>query len=869
MSAKDKKCDKQVEIKIRGRRGHRGCPGYTGATGSTGATGAPGGLGATGSTGATGSGPLVNIAKTVFIDPVFGDNTTARVQNLNFPFATYAAAIAAIEAQPDPDFWTILLAPVPLTEDINIRHYTEIQGISRTNSIIQGKITAADLTGNFTATLTNLTVSRTFTGSDSVILLPTAANGQLFIRDVDLNATITAGANATTAATIMSLNGSVIVDNCRFGTMINIPAGSAPIIAGYYNMTGNLSLAAQIRNSFHELTINDTIRVDDMILPILYSNGNIASTVIYQNNIYRNNLPTQLLGLFLHYYAVNALGRFTALKESILFNPGASSSIAAPSPRPLPMPRHHLRMTAGIKYKVDPPGPGTTSGFTMCVHACTIDGLPDNTPFYVVDSLVGQNSGVVTGQHTAWLNRSIIPDSIQILDDATATVSDNIFAGPEQAAGLGTCTDNQINLFTGSNSYVDTDPNFITGTPNYTVRPETRILNAKTLPNGFSPVSKSKSLAPMSTVKPKANKQSQLALVPVSKPAASKQLQLALKVKSPDPIIVGSGDCMVTIPAVTSQNSSYPPNLSNKTPQSIPSTHTVVLETPNTGFVTITAADGAQFDVPNVTGLVDSLIATTGIKQVSGFNILTRIARLKFTLITPSTTDIPYWKVQLGYNRGNTFTRVKQSKMINVPTGATSMIVNMWAAGGNGAAGTGTSPGGGGGSGGVLLNYTISLPPVIAQVIQVNIGDPATGGITYVMYNDVPNGKIYFLSAPAGGSAVGSLGGSAGVAPTVLINGAPAPANTLPGVAGGAAGSNGTDFPAVDYGFPGGESANASSGGGGGGGYNGVGGDGASTATSGVAISPATGSGAGGGGGVINGAGATGGTGAIELDFVF
>ena len=137
------------------------------------------------------------------------------------------------------------------------------------------------------------------------------------------------------------------------------------------------------------------------------------------------------------------------------------------------------------------------------------------------------------------------------------------------------------------------------------------------------------------------------------------------------------------------------------------------------------------------------------------------------------------------------------------------------------------------------------------------------------MYNDVPNGKIYFLSAPAGGSAVGSLGGSAGVAPTVLINGAPAPANTLPGVAGGAAGSNGTDFPAVDYGFPGGESANASSGGGGGGGYNGVGGDGASTATSGVAISPATGSGAGGGGGVINGAGATGGTGAIELDFVF
>jgi hypothetical protein len=227
---------------------------------------------------------------------------------------------------------------------------------------------------------------------------------------------------------------------------------------------------------------------------------------------------------------------------------------------------------------------------------------------------------------------------------------------------------------------------------------------------------------------------------------------------------------------------------------------------------------------------------TTGIKGISGNAVITLVKDIRFNLL--SNANGPYWSGVIGKIKKQAFYRPGQSVNLTVPSGVTSMTVNMWAIGGNGSNGTGTLAGAGGGSGGALTNYQV---PVIADTsVTINIGDPSS----------TSNRNTY---------AIGTIGGTGGPAPIVTLNGVMQISNSSPGVSGGNAGVNGTAFPAQ---YPGGI---AGQGGGGAGGYNGPGGNGGNTIS--VATSGANGSGAGGGGGAITGTGALGGSGAVEIDW--
>ena len=87
--------DDDVVVLIAGPPGPRGPIGFPGSAGRRGPAGPTGDSGPTGSTGPTGTADTTLVNQTVFVDAVYGDDSTGQRENPNLPFATLSAANAA------------------------------------------------------------------------------------------------------------------------------------------------------------------------------------------------------------------------------------------------------------------------------------------------------------------------------------------------------------------------------------------------------------------------------------------------------------------------------------------------------------------------------------------------------------------------------------------------------------------------------------------------------------------------------------------------------------------------------------------------------------------------------------------------------
>lgn len=113
-----------------GATGQTGETGTTGSTGTTGVTGLTGMTGMTGMTGITGvTGPSVLTNMTLFVDPVFGDDTTGQVEQRALPFQTLTAALAKALLVPlVPTTWAVQMMPgtYPNTDQPDFSGFTSL-----------------------------------------------------------------------------------------------------------------------------------------------------------------------------------------------------------------------------------------------------------------------------------------------------------------------------------------------------------------------------------------------------------------------------------------------------------------------------------------------------------------------------------------------------------------------------------------------------------------------------------------------------------------------------------------------------------------------------------------------------------------------
>ena len=88
-------------------------------------------LGPAGPAGPAGPSFLVN--DTVFVDPTFGNDTTAKVESPAFPYKTITAAITAAAARATATAsWQVQIRPGTYTENIVLQNYVNLLGVSTT-----------------------------------------------------------------------------------------------------------------------------------------------------------------------------------------------------------------------------------------------------------------------------------------------------------------------------------------------------------------------------------------------------------------------------------------------------------------------------------------------------------------------------------------------------------------------------------------------------------------------------------------------------------------------------------------------------------------------------------------------------------------
>ena len=149
-----------------GVTGATGSPGSIGSAGPTGATGATGLIGSAGPTGVTGNtGPsVVNVGRTVFVDSVYGNDSTGQFENQLLPFATITAAYTAIAGVSVPPSATnpvqILVRPGYYNElPIHLADYVTLTGSGIDTTILNAQLFADDVDN--LANVTDMTINVT------------------------------------------------------------------------------------------------------------------------------------------------------------------------------------------------------------------------------------------------------------------------------------------------------------------------------------------------------------------------------------------------------------------------------------------------------------------------------------------------------------------------------------------------------------------------------------------------------------------------------------------------------------------------------------------------------------------------------------
>jgi hypothetical protein len=245
-----------------GNTGIVGAPGFSGPIGPSGDTGTTGTValtGATGYTGITGSTGAVVAPEgaTLWVDSVFGNDTTAQRQRFDLPFLTVAAAAAASQTG---DAIRIRPGSFPITaaSGLAIPPGVSIQGSGQnittlTHNAITGGGTMITMGDNTSLRNLNLNLMSSVDNLNLIgINFPGTTLSNAFARNVSVNMSNT-GTAVTSGQTIygIQLNSTgsapfnlVNVMNCTVkvvgqGTpsgraLINVGSGSANIVGGYF-----------------------------------------------------------------------------------------------------------------------------------------------------------------------------------------------------------------------------------------------------------------------------------------------------------------------------------------------------------------------------------------------------------------------------------------------------------------------------------------------------------------------------------------------------------------------------------------------------------------------------------------------------------
>ncbi len=735
-----------------------------------------------GERGDTGPSLPVPMCNTAYLDPDKGDDTTAVLESLNFPFQTYAAAITAILASTTPSVtnqWQVLLSSCPLVENITIQSFITVNGVNRETSVIQGKITT-NLPDSTQSTLSNLTVRFDFIDGGALITNPVTTNGTLFLFNVILRATFSLGSGASTprASVLHSLNGSFALDIARFNTSFNVNLAAPLVDLAIYRAEGNSSLSDIMRNSIHEISFANDLRAGDLFSAIRYATNNRASQATLQNNIFRySGLSVNMAGLFIQYNAVKSNGNFFAIKDSITLALQTTSSSLKIVQDVTPG-----TMVTGFALQATS-NSSSNSTINQTIHSTSVF-LRATVPiiFNLFQVLVGDASSPTSSHQVSWVGVSHLPDSL-LLDDTSinsyiiSSINGGI-ADSNSAQVAGTVSDTQIHQYTSCATTINPTEESagpkvknslvgITIASPYTIPRGTNTINVLSggifnLPGSalYNPLNSEKSTAYPSTT-----------------------FHFILKNQQDDPLLIK-------------------PFLSE------------------TIFFSHLAGSELQ-RLPNLQLSTGPLaVPLPGILPTSVIPFV-----LSFTLQLVFSRSGNYWK---GSNPS--FLRQQLvtpgSYSVNYPIGYNSVHVTAWGAGGNGGATNGAVAGGGGGSGSAVIEaiFTIQRTNIIRVTIAANtaVGNPVQN-TTFHLLNSTRQ-VIGAVTAPSGNPGGPGTVGFGAPLPTVT------PASTTNGIRaagtnGGIPGVPGPPWTATPNGGLDGFSSGGSlsgNGGGGGGAYNGL-----------------------------------------------
>lgn len=789
-----------------------------------GEAGAPGLTGPPGPTGAPGPSLPVPMCNTAYLDPMLGDNTTATLQGLNFPFKTYAAAVAAILAFTTPtadNQWQVYLAPCTLVEDITILAFIRVNGVDKENSVIGGQVTAMLPAGN-QSTLSNLTVKSTFSDGAALIISAATSNGTLFLDNVLLNATfnIPATSSIPKASVIHSLNGSVAVDKVRMDVEFNVDPSAPAVDLALYRAEGTLSLSDVIRNSIHDIVIDNSIRAGDLFSGIRYSSTNPASQATLQSNIFRYTLPSDINGLFIQDNDVGSNGNFTALKDSVVFDLQAPNLSKANKLKLVNDVTPGSPVT-GIALQASS-GSSNTSKIAVVAHSTSITFInPSLITFPIYQVLVGDASPSASSHQISWVGVSKMPESL-FLDDTQpgsyiiSSLNGGI-ATVDQAQTGGTCTDTQIRQYA----------------------PIQNLSGALTAPS----VAMKKTDGALSAFK--------LYYVPIH--PSDVNVKLSAFPNNSDQSLNGID---VFMPPLTQVNVPAPTN-GAATPNGTSSTYIIDLSNLNLGqsILLFPYSSDTFKDEILCPAFADqpypALQFTPGVLKIvlvdsptTTFRGVINVARLKVfaysKTVQGSTRNLWYVSPEYGYSSNGTTGVYHLMVPDTTPPITTATVVAAW---GPGAPGLGSpyttedkfalgAPGAGGG--GAVVNSTFQVSAGNVINIYVGSGLTANSGPTTIKYND--GITTYSLTAFTGTSGKNGIPGAVGNGGTAKVTGSPA-ANFTVGtiVKGGDGGfNNGQKCSAPGIGFGGVAGMPffvGTGGGGGGGGFNGNGGNGGTGVT--------------------------------------
>ena len=838
----------------------------------------------------------VPICNTAYLDPDNGNDITAVLETLNFPFKTYASAISAILAFTTPtadDQWQVYLAPCTLAENILLQPAINIEGINREGSVISGTVTSNLVNLGDICNLTNLTITNSFTDDGALITQGPGFLGTVRLSLVTLNGSFAFGSSGIVGQKSFVQpsgtnfrGGSLVMDNSRIVTQVGFLLDSPAIDFAVVRLEGSQVVNHDLRNNQIVAQFQNILRPRDVIRFLRNGSKTGNSQATLQSNIIRYIFSVDPLqepqGLVMLYDAVKASGKTSHNKDTLgvqLNN--ISSATVEKNIKTQVIPG---QMATGFYIAAASQGDPTLPPVKSVTQSCLINFLgsdvainnfPKNHGLVGNDVVVPANMAQVNIPAPAWgiPANEPVPQPGYNLDDTQpdtfperyTIASTDSFASSAKVVNVHSTSTTQGVIFTSAETL--NDRRVFMGTGTSTTNVQTHNKHTTLLTPGiimtppFSQINMPQSTDTINGT--------------LSGPSSKFNLWYKLPddgislVIAPNDPTTGAPDS--TFYALCSEVGSDE--------QGVPAFYT------SPGFLNkdyLGVDIGLSTSTPFLSGVHQHQLVTTQQSSSSMVNSLKQV----------TTTN----KWLLNYRNAGRFSRITAGNF-NFPrsAGKNWARITAWGPGGNGGRGDGISRGGGGGgSGGIMELGVFSLsvptqtgtgPVVIMQIDSISgtVGSQTSNGAIPTTINlNAGTSTLYQITILAGGNGdIGGIGigGTGGPKPTIsqssIVLLSPVnPPSLLKGADGGNSGIQPLPLAPTILGACGkGGSSNGlmTSGGGGGGGYNGTKANGGSGGISSIlnSINGSNGGhGAGGGGGsVSDGVFGIGGDGGVIVGF--